>query len=81
MTAEPTVSAEGAKTFTCGRCGVTRAESIARLEQGPSATNGGKTEGAGGNLPATGDPASMFGLLTASGAAIAAVGEALRRKG
>lgn len=80
VTAEPTVSAEGAKTFSCERCGVTRTESIARLEQGPSATNGGKTEGAGGNLPATGDPASMFGLLTASGAAIAAVGEALRRK-
>lgn len=80
VTAEPTANAEGERTFTCGRCGVTRTESIARLEQGPSATNGGKTEGAGGNLPATGDPASMFGLLTASGAAIAAVGEALRRK-
>lgn len=63
VTVEPTVSAEGAKTFTCGRCGATRAESIARLGQGPSATNGGKTEGTGGSLPATGDPASMFGLL------------------
>lgn len=80
VTAEPTANAEGERTFTCGRCVAKRAEAIARLEQGPSATNGGKTEGAGGNLPATGDPASMFGLLTASGAAIAAVGEALRRK-
>lgn len=80
VTAEPTVSTEGAKTFTCGRCGATRAESIARLGQGPSATNGGKTEGTGGSLPATGDPASMFGLLTVSGAAIAAAGEALRRR-
>lgn len=80
VTVEPTVSTEGAKTFTCGRCGATRAESIARLGQGPSATNGGKTEGTGGSLPATGDPASMFGLLTVSGAAIAAAGEALRRR-
>lgn len=71
---------EGAKTFTCGRCGVTRAESIARLEQGSSATDGGKTEGAGGSLPATGDPASTLGILTASGAAVAAFGEALRRR-
>lgn len=63
VTVEPTVSTEGAKTFTCGRCGATRAESIARLGQGPSATNGGKTEGTGGSLPATGDLASMFGLL------------------
>lgn len=80
VTVEPTVSTEGAKTFTCGRCGATRAESIARLGQGPSATNGGKTEDTGGSLPATGDPASMFGLLTVSGAAIAAAGEALRRR-
>lgn len=80
VTVEPTVSTEGAKTFTCGRCGATRAESIARLGQGPSATNGGKTEGTGGSLPATGDLASMFGLLTVSGAAIAAAGEALRRR-
>ena len=80
VTVEPTVSTEGTKTFTCGRCGATRAESIARLGQGPSATNGGKTEGTGGSLPATGDPASMFGLLTVSGAAIAAAGEALRRR-
>lgn len=80
VTVEPTVSTEGAKTFTCERCGATRAESIARLGQGPSATNGGKTEGTGGSLPATGDPASMFGLLTVSGAAIAAAGEALRRR-
>lgn len=80
VTVEPTVSTEGAKTFTCGRCGATRAESIARLGQGPSATNGGKTEGTGGSLPATGDPASMFGLLTVSGGAIAAAGEALRRR-
>lgn len=80
VTVEPTVSTEGAKTFTCGRCGATRAESIARLGQGPSATNGGKTEGTGGSLPATGDPASMFGLLTVYGAAIAAAGEALRRR-
>lgn len=80
VTVEPTVSTEGAKTFTCGRCGATRAESIARLGQGPSATNGGKTEGTGGSLPVTGDPASMFGLLTVSGAAIAAAGEALRRR-
>lgn len=80
VTVEPTVSTEGAKTFTCGRCGATRAESIARLGQGPSATNGGKTEGTGGGLPATGDLASMFGLLTVSGAAIAAAGEALRRR-
>ena len=49
VTVEPTVSTEGAKTFTCGRCGATRAESIARLGQGPSATNGGKTEGTGGS--------------------------------
>lgn len=80
VTAEPTVSTEGAKTFTCGRCGVTRAESIARLEQGSSATDGGKTEGAGGSLPATGDPASTLGILTASGAAVAALGEVLRRR-
>ena len=80
VTVEPTVRTEGAKTFTCGRCGATRAESIARLGQGPSATNGGKTEGTGGSLPATGDLASMFGLLTVSGAAIAAAGEALRRR-
>ena len=80
VTAEPTVSAEGERTFTCGRCGVTRTESIARLEQGPSATNGGKTEGAGGSLPTTGDPASTLGILTASGAAVAALGEALRRR-
>lgn len=80
VTAEPTTSTEGEKTFTCGRCGVTRTESIARLEQGPSATSGGKTEGTGGSLPATGDPASTLGVLTASGAAVAALGEALRRR-
>ena len=80
VTAEPTANAEGERTFTCGRCGVTRMESIARLEQGPSAANGGKTEGAGGSLPATGDPASTLGILTASGAAVAALGEALRRR-
>lgn len=80
VTAEPTESAEGARTFTCGRCGVTRTESIARLEQGPSAANGGKTEGAGGSLPATGDPAFTLGIMTASGAAVAALGEALRRR-
>ena len=80
VTAEPTASAEGERTFTCGRCGVTRTESIARLEQGPSAANGGKTEGAGGSLPATGDPASTLGIMTASGAAVAALGEALRRR-
>lgn len=80
VTSEPTVSAEGAKTFTCGRCGAARTESIARLEQGAPATNGGKTEGAGGSLPATGDPVSTLGLLAASGAAIAVAGEALRRR-
>lgn len=80
VTAEPTANAEGERTFTCGRCGVTRTESIARLEQGPSAANGGKTEGAGGSLPATGDPASTLGILTASGTAVAALGEALRRR-
>lgn len=80
VTAEPTANAEGERTFTCGRCGATRMESIARLEQGPSAANGGKTEGAGGSLPATGDPASTLGILTASGAAVAALGEALRRR-
>lgn len=80
VTAEPTANAEGERTFTCGRCGVTRMESIVRLEQGPSAANGGKTEGAGGSLPATGDPASTLGILTASGAAVAALGEALRRR-
>lgn len=80
VTSEPTVSAEGAKTFTCGRCGAARTESIARLEQGAPATNGEKTEGAGGSLPATGDPVSTLGLLAASGAAIAVAGEALRRR-
>lgn len=80
VTAEPTATAEGVRTFTCGRCGVTRAESIARLEQETPTSNGGKTEGAGGSLPATGDPASVLGLLTASGAAVAALGEALRRR-
>lgn len=80
VTAEPTANAEGERTFTCGRCGVMRMESIARLEQGPSAANGGKTEGAGGSLPATGDPASTLGILTASGTAVAALGEALRRR-
>lgn len=80
VTAEPTANAEGERTFTCGRCGVMRTESIARLEQEPSAANGGKTEGVGGSLPATGDPASTLGILTASGAAVAALGEALRRR-
>lgn len=80
VTVEPTESAEGARTFTCGRCGVTRTESIAKLEQEASTDNGGKTEGAGGSLPATGDPVSTLGLLAASGAAIAVVGEALRRR-
>lgn len=80
VTAEPTASAEGARTFTCGRCGVVRTEPIARLEQGASDASGGKAEGVDGNLPATGDPASMFGLLTVSGTAAAAVGEALRRR-
>lgn len=80
VTTEPTVSTEGAKTFTCGRCGVTRTEPIARLEQEASTANGGKAEGTDGGLPATGDPASTLGLLAASGAAVAVVGEALRRR-
>lgn len=80
VTAEPTASAEGERTFTCGRCGVARTESIARLEQGPSAANGGKTEGRGGSLPATGDPVFTLGILTAFGAAVAVLGEALRRR-
>lgn len=80
VTTEPTVSTEGAKTFTCGRCGVARTESIARLEQEASTANGGKAEGRGGSLPATGDPVSTLGILTASGAAVAVVGEALRRR-
>ncbi|WP_294160263.1 hypothetical protein, partial [uncultured Collinsella sp.] len=68
------------RTFTCGRCGVTRTESISKLEQEASTANGGKAEGAGGSLPATGDPASTLGILTASGTAVAALGEALRRR-
>lgn len=80
VTAEPAASAEGERTFTCGRCGVARTESIARLEQGPSAANGGKIEGRGGSLPATGDPVSTLGILTAFGAAVAVLGEALRRR-
>lgn len=80
VTSEPTASAEGERTFTCGRCGVTRTESIARLEQEASTANGGKAEGTGGSLPATGDPVSTLGLLAASGAAVAVVGEALRRR-
>lgn len=77
VTAEPTASAEGERTFTCG---VVRTESIARLEQGLSAANGGKTEGRGGSLPATGDPVPTLGILTAFGAAVAVLGEALRRR-
>lgn len=46
----------------------------------PSAANGGKTEGRGGSLPATGDPVSTLGILTAFGAAVAVLGEALRRR-
>lgn len=80
VTAEPTASAEGERTFTCGRCGVARTESIARLEQGPSAANGGKTEGRGGSLLVTGGPVSTLGILTAFGAAVAVLGEALRRR-
>lgn len=80
VTAEPTASAEGERTFTCGRCGVTRTEPIARLEQEASTANGGKAEGTDGGLPATGDPVSTLGLLAASGAAVAVVGEALRRR-
>lgn len=72
-----TARAEGERTFTCG---VARTESIARLEQGPSAANGGKTEGRGGSLPATGDPVFTLGILTAFGAAVAVLGEALRRR-
>lgn len=80
VTTEPTVSTEGAKTFTCGRCGVTRTEPIARLEQEASTANDGKAEGTDGNLPATGDPASTLGILTAFGVAVAVLGEALRRR-
>lgn len=80
VTAEPTANTEGERTFTCGRCGVTRTESISKLEQEASTANGGKAEGTGGSLPATGDPASTLGILTASGAAVAALGEALRRR-
>lgn len=80
VTAEPTANAEGERTFTCGRCGVTRTESISKLEQEASTANGGKAEGTGGGLPATGDPASTLGILTASGTAVAALGEALRRR-
>lgn len=56
VTAEPTASAEGVRTFTCGRCGVTRAESIARLEQETPTSNGGKTEGRGRQPPSHGRP-------------------------
>lgn len=80
VTTEATASAEGVKTFTCGRCGVTRTEAIAKLDQGPSMANGGKAESAEGGLPATGDPVAALGLLTASGAVIAAAGEVLRRR-
>lgn len=80
VTAEPTANTEGERMFTCGRCGVTRTESISKLEQEASTANGGKAEGTGGSLPATGDPASTLGILTASGAAVAALGEALRRR-
>ena len=77
VTAEPTASAEGERTFTCG---VARTESIARLEQEASTANGGKAEDTDGGLPATGDQVSTLGLLAASGAAVAVVGEALRRR-
>lgn len=80
VTVKPTASAEGTRAFTCGRCGVVRTESIAKLEQGASDASSGEADGVDGGLPATGDPASMFGLLTVSGAAAAAVGEALRRR-
>lgn len=80
ITAEPTANAEGERTFTCGRCGVARTESIAKLEQKASDVSDGKVESADDNLPATGDPASMLGLLTAFGTAVSAVGTALRRR-
>lgn len=80
VTAEPTEDAEGVRTFTCGRCGAMHVEAIAKLEREDSKANGGVSEGAGDSLPATGDPASVLGLLTASGVVAAAAGGALRRK-
>lgn len=80
VTAEPTESAEGVRTFTCGRCAAMHVEAIAKLEREDSEANGGMSEGTGDGLPATGDPASVLGLLTASGVVAAAAGGALRRK-
>ena len=79
VTSEPTESAEGVRTFTCGRCGVTRTKTIEKLKQEESGANGGKPEGTGEGLPATGDPVSVLGFLTASGMVVAAAGGALRR--
>lgn len=80
VTVEPTVTAEGAKTFTCRTCGLTRTETIAKLEHEASGTPVKKAESAGDSLPATGDPAALFGLLMASGTVAATVGAASRRR-
>lgn len=80
VTVEPTVTAEGAKTFTCRTCGLTRTETIAKLEHEASGSPAKKAESAGDSLPATGDPAALFGLLMASGTVAAAAGAASRRR-
>lgn len=80
VTVEPTVTAEGAKTFTCRTCSLTRSEAIAKLEHEAPGTPVKKAESAGDSLPATGDPAALFGLLMASGTVAATVGATSRRR-
>lgn len=80
VTTEPTMTAEGVRTFTCSRCGATNTEAIAKLKQEAPRTDNEKTKSASGNLPTTGDPASLLGLLAASGVVATAAGEALRRR-
>lgn len=78
-TTEPTTEKEGVKTFICGTCGATKTEVVAKLKQENCGTSAGKA-GDKGNLPVTGDPASVLGLVAAGGATLVAIGGATRRR-